>query len=47
METEDGNLALVYSTILIETSKITEEQCAFFRSLIQDINARTLDGSAG
>jgi len=41
METEAGNLALVYSTMLVDTSKITEEQRAFFRSLIQDINART------
>ena len=43
METVDGNLALVYSTILIKTSKITEEQRAFFHSLIKDINARTFD----
>jgi hypothetical protein len=41
METEAGNLALVYSTMLVDTSKITEEQRGFFRSLIQDINART------
>jgi len=38
---EAGNLALIYSTMLVDTSKITKEQRAFFRSLIQNVNART------
>ena len=41
METEAGNLALVYATILVDTSKITDEQREFFRALVQDVNQRT------
>jgi hypothetical protein len=41
METEAGNLALVYSTMLVGTSKITDEQREFFRALLQDVNTRT------
>ena len=31
---------MVYATMLVQTSKIVEEQRAFLRLLIQDINAR-------
>jgi hypothetical protein len=41
METEVGNLALVYATMLIDTSKITDEQREFFRALVEDIDKRT------
>lgn len=41
METEAGNLALVYATMLVDTSKITDEQREFFRALVQDVNTRT------
>lgn len=41
METEAGNLALVYATMLVDTSKITDEQREFFRALVQDVNKRT------
>jgi hypothetical protein len=41
METEAGNLALVYATMLVDTSKITDEQREFFRALLEDVNART------
>jgi hypothetical protein len=41
MEMEAGNLALVYATMLVDTSKITEEQRGCFRELVQDLNART------
>ena len=41
METEAGNLALVYATMLVNTSKITDEQREFFRALLQDVNKRT------
>jgi hypothetical protein len=41
METEAGNLALVYATMLVDTSNITAEQREFFRALVQDVNKRT------
>ena len=41
METEAGNLALVYATMLVDTSKITDEQREFFRALVQDVDKRT------
>jgi hypothetical protein len=41
METEAGNLALVYASMLVDTSKITDEQREFFRALVQDVNKRT------
>jgi hypothetical protein len=41
METEAGNLALVYATMLVDTSKITSEQREFFRALLQDVNKQT------
>ncbi len=41
METEAGNLALVYASMLADTSKITDEQREFFRALVQDVNERT------
>ena len=41
METEAGNLALVYATMLVDTSKITDEQREFFQALVQDVNKRT------
>src|SRR5215470_3646909 len=41
METEAGNLALVYATMLIDTSRITDEQREFFRALVQDVNKST------
>ena len=41
METEAGNLALVYATMLVDTSKITAEQREFFQALLQDVNKRT------
>jgi hypothetical protein len=41
LETEAGNLALVYATMLIDTSKITDEQREFFRALVEDIDKRT------
>ena len=41
METEAGNLALVYATMLVDTSTITDEQREFFRALVQDVNDRT------
>jgi len=41
METEAGNLVLVYATMLVNTSKITDEQRELFRALLQDVNERT------
>ena len=41
METEAGNLALVYATMLVDTAKITDEQREFFRALLQDVDKRT------
>jgi hypothetical protein len=41
LETEIGNLALVYATMLVDTSKITDEQRHFFQALVQDVNKRT------
>lgn len=41
MEMEAGNLALVYATMLVDTSRITDEQREFFRALVQDVNKRT------
>jgi len=41
MELEAGNLALVYATMLVDTSNITDEQREFFQALIQDVNKRT------
>ena len=41
MEMEAGNLALVYATMLVDTSKITDEQRGFFGALVRDVNKRT------
>jgi hypothetical protein len=41
METEAGNLALVYASMLVDTSKITDEQSEFFRAIVEDVNKRT------
>ena len=41
MELEAGNLALVYATILLDTSTITDEQRESFQALVQDVNKRT------
>ena len=41
METAAGNLALAYASMLVDTSKITDEQREFFRALVQDVNKRT------
>ena len=41
METEAGNLALVYASMLFNASKITDEQRGFFRALVRDVNRRT------
>lgn len=41
MEAEAGNFALVYATMLVNTSKITDEQREFFRALLRDVNKRT------
>jgi len=37
METEAGNLALVYATMLVDTAKITDEHREFFRARSPDI----------
>ena len=41
METEAGNIALIYATMLVDTSNITNEQREFFQALMQDVNKRT------
>ncbi len=41
VEFEAGNFALVYATMLVDTSNITKEQREIFRALIQDVNKRT------
>ncbi len=41
LETEAGNLALVYASMLVDTSKITVEQRELFRALVQDVNKRS------
>lgn len=41
MEVEAGNLALIYATVLVDKSKITDEQRGFFRALVDDVNKRT------
>ena len=41
METEAGNLALVYATMLVDKSGATDEQREFFRALVEDVNERT------
>jgi len=41
MELEAGNLALVYATMLLDASRITDEQREFFQALVNDVNKRT------
>jgi len=41
MEMEAGNLALVYATMLVDTSNITDEERGFFQAVLQDVNKRT------
>jgi hypothetical protein len=41
METEAGNLALLYASMFVDTSKITDEQREFIQSIVQGVNEST------
>lgn len=41
METEAGNLALTFVSLVFDPSKITDEERQFFKALIDDVNSRT------
>jgi hypothetical protein len=42
LETEAGNLALSYLTLLVNTDKITPEETEMYRSIVDDANRKTL-----
>jgi hypothetical protein len=42
LETEAGNVALFYVSLLVNTDEITPEETAMFRSLMDDVNRKTL-----
>jgi hypothetical protein len=42
LETEAGNVALSYVTLFVNTDEITPEETEMFRSVIDDVNRKTL-----
>jgi hypothetical protein len=42
LETEAGNVALSYLTLFVNTDKITPEETEMYRSIVDDVNRKTL-----
>jgi len=42
LEVDAGNVALAYLALFVDTDKITPEQTEWFRSLMEDLNRKTL-----